>query len=411
MAHSTPLAELSLKSLKAMQMVAETGNVTHAAAKLNRSQTTVSKAIHGLEHKIGKPLFERKPGGMALTPAGQRLHQGIQEALQQFRYAATQYARQTGNKVATDTHPVFDLSVSYSRLYALLLVQATPGINAAAQQSGVSRASLYDSIHFLEQLLDVPLFSRTASGNVPTAFCEILTRHTQLAFKILQNALDEIVNAQHKISGKVAIVAFPAVRNYLLPAVCVQLKREYPDIEILLKDGLYRDVESQLRSGEIDFLIGTFYQLHHSLPNDLQQELLFEAPLQMLVRAGHPLFTQQAITVDNLSKYSWILPPSASPARRIQEQLLSEIGITTPHCQIEAYSYSMQSEILRQSNSIGLAFVHQCQQDEQVGSLRVLPIPLRSSIPLGMTRRRHTTLSPPARVLREELLRMTQQIQ
>jgi len=404
------LSELSLKSLKVALVVSETNNVSKAANQLNRSQSAISKAIQGLEQKLEVTLFDRSPIGMTLTSKGFVLIAGIEEAVQQFQYAAKAYAKITNQACPIGKNPIFDLNISYSRLQALLLVQEASGVKEAAQQMQVSRTSLYDAIHFIEQLLDIPLFERNACGNVATPFCLALARHIRLAFTSMQNALDSIASEDGAVRGKVVIVAFPVVRNYLLPAVCVQVRREHPGIEILLKDGLYRDVESQLRSGEIDFLVGTFYEHEQVLPDDLEQTLLFKAPLQMIVRKDHPLLTISSISNEDLKAYSWILPPARSPARQIYQQRLDELGLEGLDCQIEAYSYSLQREILCQSNSIGLAFQHQSVHEENSGLLRALPITLSSPISLGITQRKYTSHSSPAKVLQQALLEMAENI-
>jgi len=407
MAQPKTLSELSLKSLKAALIVSETNNVTRAAKQLNRSQTAISKAIQGLEQKLEVTLFDRTPTGMILTPQGCVLIAGIKEALQQFQYAANAYTDMTSHPASTENNPIFDLNLSYGRLQALLMVQQASGVKEAAQEMQVSRASLYDAIHFIEQLLDAPLFERNAFGNLPTPFCLTLVRHTRLAFTALQNALDKIASEGDMVRGKVVIVAFPVVRNYLLPEVCVKVSREHPGIEILLKDGLYRDIEAQLRSGEIDFLVGTFYEHEQALPDDLEQTLLFKASLQIFVRQNHPLLALESICNDDLKAYAWVLPPTGSPARQIYQRRLDELGLKDLDCQIEAYSYSLQREILCQSNSIGLAFQHQSVHEENSGLLRALPITLQSPVALGITQRKHTSHSSPVQVLQEALLEMT----
>ena len=216
-------------------------------------------------------------------------------------------------------------------------------------------------------MLDTSLFERTALGNEATPFCKTLVRHSRLAFTALQNALDEIGSDGETIRGKVTIAAFPSVRSYLMPEACVQVKRAHPEVNILLLDGLYQDMEWRLRSGEIDFLICAFYKHEQELPGDLEQVPLFSASMKLVVRSDHPLLEIPSLTKDDLAPYSWILPPFNTAARRDSEILLSELGIDNPHCQIEAYSYSMQRQILRHSNSIDLSFNINLRKIEATG--------------------------------------------
>ncbi|EMI42594.1 LysR family transcriptional regulator [Rhodopirellula sp. SWK7] len=61
---------MDMDQLMYFQGVAETRNFTHAAERLNLSQSALSRAIQRLEDEVGQPLFERKPRSVELTDAG-----------------------------------------------------------------------------------------------------------------------------------------------------------------------------------------------------------------------------------------------------------------------------------------------------------------------------------------------------
>lgn len=59
--------------LRQFLAVAREGSLHGAARHLNVSQPALTKNIRRLEGELGLPLFERRPRGMALTPAGEML--------------------------------------------------------------------------------------------------------------------------------------------------------------------------------------------------------------------------------------------------------------------------------------------------------------------------------------------------
>ncbi|QDV62393.1 LysR family transcriptional regulator [Crateriforma conspicua] len=61
---------MDLDQLRYFQCVAETGNFTEAATRLNLSQSALSRSIQRLEEEFGQPFFERKPRSVELTDAG-----------------------------------------------------------------------------------------------------------------------------------------------------------------------------------------------------------------------------------------------------------------------------------------------------------------------------------------------------
>jgi DNA-binding transcriptional LysR family regulator len=64
---------MEIYQLRGFVAVAEEGHVTRAAERLHVSQPALSAQIKALEDELGIALFERVPGGMALTPTGKRL--------------------------------------------------------------------------------------------------------------------------------------------------------------------------------------------------------------------------------------------------------------------------------------------------------------------------------------------------
>lgn len=59
--------------MRSFLAVADTGSVTHAAARLFRTQSAVSLQIKRLEQHLGQPLFLRQARGVELTPRGEQL--------------------------------------------------------------------------------------------------------------------------------------------------------------------------------------------------------------------------------------------------------------------------------------------------------------------------------------------------
>jgi DNA-binding transcriptional LysR family regulator len=65
--------ELSLANLRVLREVAERGSFTAAAVELGYTQSAVSRQAAALERAAGVPLFDRRPDGVRLTPAGQTM--------------------------------------------------------------------------------------------------------------------------------------------------------------------------------------------------------------------------------------------------------------------------------------------------------------------------------------------------
>jgi molybdate transport repressor ModE-like protein len=65
--------DFSPTGLRVLREVAQSGSFTAAARGLGYTQSAVSRQVAALEALAGRPLFERRRDGVALTPAGARL--------------------------------------------------------------------------------------------------------------------------------------------------------------------------------------------------------------------------------------------------------------------------------------------------------------------------------------------------
>lgn len=69
----------SLGSLRTFTAVAETKSLTAAGRELNVTHAAVSQQVKGLEQFLGLKLIVREGRGIALTPEGRQLYQGLSE--------------------------------------------------------------------------------------------------------------------------------------------------------------------------------------------------------------------------------------------------------------------------------------------------------------------------------------------
>ncbi|MEM6677370.1 MAG: LysR family transcriptional regulator [Pseudomonadota bacterium] len=68
-----PSASLDIDVLRSVIAIAETGALTHAAARVGRTPAALSMQLKKLEETLGAKLFERGRAGMVTTEAGDRL--------------------------------------------------------------------------------------------------------------------------------------------------------------------------------------------------------------------------------------------------------------------------------------------------------------------------------------------------
>ncbi len=100
-------------ALRSFVAAARHGNFSAAALDLGVTQSAISHAVARLERQIGVPLFERRPGGVTLTPIGARLHDELRRGFGIVDRAVSS-AVNAATAVAGPRPSVVTLSVSSS---------------------------------------------------------------------------------------------------------------------------------------------------------------------------------------------------------------------------------------------------------------------------------------------------------
>lgn len=72
---------LDWDKLRVFHAAAEAGSFTHAADRLNLSQSAISRQVSALEHDVGVPLFHRHARGLVLTEQGEMLYRTAHDVL------------------------------------------------------------------------------------------------------------------------------------------------------------------------------------------------------------------------------------------------------------------------------------------------------------------------------------------
>lgn len=369
---------LNLRHLACFQVVAKQRSISAAAEAVHLSQPAVTQAMSSLENYFGAALLVRSTTGVALTPAGQICAQRTDRALEHLRDAVAEIAGSSGRHASH--------WLRSQQLHALAAVVEHRNFTLAARARQVSQPAIHRAARELERTLGVALFEKTSFGVLPTRDAARFSRRTKLAFSEIEQARVEIRALQGGDDGRTVVAALPLARTHLIPSALLGFSNEYPRHAIQILDGSYDNLLSALRYGEADFMIGA---LRDPLPvSDVIQEYLFDDPLAIIVRAGHPLTARKRIAVAALADYDWIAPRPGTPLRVHFDALFKSAGQPAPQRPIECNSLVAARSMLMESDRIMLLSHHQIHYELRAGLLVALPHPLGRVVrPIGLTMR------------------------
>ncbi len=162
----------------------------------------------------------------------------------------------------------------------------------AAERLNVTQSTLSAGIRDLEGILGVRLADRdkrsvrmTAVGRDVTAAARHLLRDARELVGLAQAS-------QGTLGGRLRLGAIPTIGPFLLPTLMESLRREHPELTLLLREGLTDPLLGQVRSGELDAAL-------IALPfatAGLEVMALAQDAYHLACPVGHPLAERDAVT-------------------------------------------------------------------------------------------------------------------
>lgn len=376
----------NIRHLRAFQAVAECQSISGASRKVFISQPAITQAIAKMEKTLGVTLFDRRPEGVFLTDVGRLFHDRVERMLRHLQVGVAEAVRVAGRRNGRALHNL-DQMLTGVQLRALIAISEAQNFSLAARAVGISQPSLHRAARDLEHLAGVPLFEKATRGITLTRAAETLALQARLALVEYDQGLEELGEWKGDDSGGVVIGSMPLARTFLLPTVIGRLTRERPDARVEVIDGPYEDLLNGLRAGEIDLLIGA---LRDPVPiEDVVQEALFNDPLAVVARAGHPLTYKSTVTVADLAACGWVIPRRGTPTRSQFERLFEDAGQPLPDSLVETGSLILIRGLLAASDRLTIISLHQIRHEMQWGMLAQLPLHLPDTVrPIGVTVRR-----------------------
>jgi LysR family transcriptional regulator, glycine cleavage system transcriptional activator len=148
----------SLGALRAFALVAETGSLTAAAARLNITQPAVSRRLRELEAELGVALVQRGANALRLTEEGARYAAAIEEGFARIRKATE----------ALGARPMAPLRVrAYTTWAQRWLIPRLARFSARHAGLQVEVATSTAAVDFGRDPVDAAI--RTAPGDAPPA--------------------------------------------------------------------------------------------------------------------------------------------------------------------------------------------------------------------------------------------------
>jgi LysR family transcriptional regulator, regulator for genes of the gallate degradation pathway len=387
--------QLNLMQVRTFLCVVDCGSVSKASGVLFRAQSAVTRAVLGLEERLGVSLFERNVNGMRLTNQGAALVPRARRIIEELM-AIPPLLDKT---LTRGIEPLYLFQTRRLEVFATLC--KTQNMPIAASILGVTQPAISTSIKILEHGCGFKLFERTPQGLLPTRPCLEMLIRVRRALNELRHITDDLRALEGVIQGTVHVGALPLGRTMILPEAIVRLTIKHPEVLVVTNESPFDLLASDLRAGDVDFVFGALRPEVDG--SDLYSEALLQEEMVILVRRNHPWLTN-AVRPEHLAAASWVLPREATPARKLLNKFFTHIGIATPNHSVESGDLAILRGVLLRSDMLAAVSAHQLQHEMASGDLVQLPVPLsHTTRPIGLTYRAAALQSPASLALMDEV--------
>lgn len=185
----------------------------------------------------------------------------------------------------------------------IIAVAETRHFGKAAERCFVSQPTLSGQIKKLEDSLGVAIFERTNRSVEITPVGEAIVQHARQIMEQV-DVIEQLAQAQQDpLAGPLRVGAIPTLSPYLMPLILLPLKKQLPQMQLVLSEELTDTLLERLCKHEIDAaLLATPVE-----EPDLEVMPLFDEPFWIAYPRKHDFYTRERITLKDLDRENLLL--------------------------------------------------------------------------------------------------------
>ncbi|MFJ4848559.1 MULTISPECIES: LysR family transcriptional regulator [unclassified Streptomyces] len=291
-----------------------------------------------------------------------------------------------------------------TRLAALVAVAEAGSITRAAARLGYTAPALSQQLAKLEREAGAELLVRTHRGARLTAAGEVLVSHARRALDEMDRARLELSQLAGPAGGRLRIGTFTTAGIHLLPPVLTALRREHPQVDVVVAEYEPPAGVAAVAAGDADLALTHVYEggPDPAPPTGVAVEPLLVEDLVLITAPGHLLAAApNPLEWAELEGQPLVSSTPDHPNRRAIEATLRAAGVR-PVVVCETPAYVTVCALVSAGLGVGLV-------PRMMAASSAVPLGVRALAPPGLHRTialasRNDDTSPALRTLRALLL-------
>jgi LysR family hydrogen peroxide-inducible transcriptional activator len=185
----------------------------------------------------------------------------------------------------------------------IIAVAETRHFGKAAERCFVSQPTLSGQIKKLEDELGIAVFERTNRSVEITPVGEAIVAHARQMME-QADAIEQLARAhQDPLAGPLRIGAIPTLSPYLMPLILAPMKKELPQMKLILSEEMTDTLLERLHNHEIDAaLLATPVE-----EREFEALPLFDEPFWVAYSRDHAFYERERIKLRDLTNENLLL--------------------------------------------------------------------------------------------------------
>ncbi len=251
---------------------------------------------------------------------------------------------------------------SLRQLEYLVAVAETCHFGKAARACHVTQPGLSTQIKELERTLGVQLFERDHKHVRPTAAALAVIERARSILTTTDDLVDAARATREPLVGRLTLGVIPTVAPYLLPKVLPEVRKAWPELQILLREEETLRCLAELRDGRLDAAI-------LALPtreSDLCEDRILDEAFLCAMPKGHRLAQSKVIVESDLDGEDILL---LEDGHCLREQALAVCRRAGAREHADFRATSLTTLVQMVANGVGITLLPAMAADPRVAPL------------------------------------------
>jgi DNA-binding transcriptional LysR family regulator len=216
--------------------------------------------------------------------------------------------------------------LSTTRLHILREVAICGSAAAAARALYLTPPAVAYQLAELEKEVGVPLLERTARSVHLTSAGQRLVEHADTILAACEQALADVRSFSDEVRGTVRLSVFRAAAGGVTLAALLELRRAYPDLDVLTSDLKPGSAVSALKANQLDIAVDFEWgPVSRSRDASVDRRVLFTESMALLLPVGHSLAASKP-EIQDLVDEPWCVAHSDEQGRRVIQLVAKSHG-------------------------------------------------------------------------------------